>query len=285
MTVLVTGSTGNIGPHIVRQLIDGGTEVRALALPGDEAVDRLPPGAQVVRGDLADPESLDEHLEGVDAVMFMWPFFSLPVDTTPEVLDRIGKHARRLSFVSSIGVHLGLEAKDNNCHAYVEGLVEQTDLEWTFLQTTGFAANAILSWQQQILADGVVRAPYGAAARSPIHESDLAAVAAASLTEDGHAGRRYVVTGPEALTQVEQLHIIGAAAGLDLRWEDVPPDVALQGMVDAGWPPAYAEGALDYFATLVDAPEVVTRTVEDVTGRPARTFASWAAENADRFRS
>lgn len=283
-TVLITGATGNIGPHIAAQLIEAGVTVRALVLPGDPHATRLPAGVEAFTGDLADPESLEPALDGVDAVMLMWPFFTLDVTTAPEVLRRIAKHARRVVFVSSIGVEIGLEPKDNNCHAYLEALIEETDLAWTFLRTTGFAVNAVLSWRAQILGDGVVRAPYGQAARSPIHEADIAAVAVRALTEDGHAGARYVVTGPEALTQVEQLRILGEALGLDLRWEDVPAAVALGHMVAAGWPAPYAEGAMDYFAMLVRQPEMITDHVEQVTGKPPRTFREWAAERAEVFR-
>ncbi|MET9535580.1 MULTISPECIES: NAD(P)H-binding protein [unclassified Streptomyces] len=282
--VLVTGATGNIGPHIVSQLLESGARVRALLLADDPAADRLPAGAEVVYGDLFDPGSLDAALEGVGSVMLMWPFFTLNVDTAPTVVKMIAEQARRVVFVSSIGVHLGLERRDNNCHAYLEELIEETGVEWTFLRTSGFAINAVLSWRQQILADGVVRSPYGAAARSPIDEADLAAVAVRALTTDGHVGEKYVVTGPEAITQAEQLAIIGEAVGRPLRWEDVPHQNAREAMVNAGWPPAYADGALDYFAMLVVEPELVTTTVEDITGRTPRTFRDWAAENAARFR-
>lgn len=282
--ILVTGATGNVGPHVVRQLVEAGADVRALLLDGDPGAADLPDGVDIVRGDLSDPDSLDGCLDDVGAVLVMWPFFTLNVDTAPAVLDKIKKHARRIVFISSIGVHLGIEAKDDNCHAYLEGLIEATGLEWTFLRTTGFAANAMLSWRHQIRADGVVRSPHGAAARSPIHVADVAAVAVRALTTDGHAGARYVVTGPQALTQVEQLDMIGDAIGRRLRWEDVPPEDALGQMVASGWPPAYAEGALDYFAMLVEEPELVTSTVREVTGRQPRGFREWAVEHADDFR-
>jgi len=283
-TVLITGATGNIGPHIAAQLLETGVAVRALVLPGDPNASRLSDEVEIFAGDLADPASLGPALDGVDAVMLMWPFFTLDVTTAPEVLRRIAGQARRVVFVSSIGVEIGLEPKDNRCHSYLESLIEETDLEWTFLRTTGFAVNAVLSWRAQILGDGVVRAPYGQAARSPIHEADLAAVAVRALTEDGHAGARYVVTGPEALTQVEQLRILGEALGLDLRWEEVPASVALGHMVAAGWPAAYAEGAMDYFAMLVDQPEMISNHVEQVTGQAPRTFREWAGDRVGLFR-
>ncbi|MFJ3498515.1 NAD(P)H-binding protein [Streptomyces sp. NPDC086091] len=283
--VLVIGATGNVGPNVVRQLIGEGVTTRALLLADDPKAGRLPSeGVEIFHGDLADPDSLLPALDGVESVLLMWPFFTLNVDTAPAVLERIERHARRVAFVSSIGVHIGYEHADNNCHAYLEGLIEKTGLEWTFLQTTGFTANARLSFAQQIKKSDVVRSPYGTAARSSIHEEDVAAVAVRALTGSDLAGRRLVITGPEVLTQIEQVEIIGEIIGRELTWQDVPAETALNAMVGAGWPPAYAHGALDYFGMLTKEPELITGTVEEVIGRPPRTFREWAVEFADDFR-
>jgi uncharacterized protein YbjT (DUF2867 family) len=282
-TVLITAATGNVGPYAASHLLRRGARVRALVLENDPGIARLPEGVEVHYGDLAVPESLDPALEGVDAVFWMWPFFTLSVATAPAVLKKIEQQARRIALVSSVGVHIGLEPVDNNCHAYLEKLIEQTSLEWTFLRTTGFMANA-LGFAPQIRGGDVVRFPYGAASRTSVHEGDLAAVGARALTEDGHDGRTYLVSGPHALTQEEQLQIIGEVIGRSLRWEDVHAEEARRQMVATGWPPSYADGALDYFATLTRQPEVGSSTVAEVTGRPAHTFRQWVEEHVDAFR-
>ncbi|MFD8571766.1 SDR family oxidoreductase [Streptomyces sp. NPDC059639] len=281
--VLVTCATGNVGPHAVAELRKRGATVRALVLPGDPHEGRLPEGTEIHYGDLADPDSLDAPLDGVDGVFWMWPFFTLDVATAPAVLRKFEASARRIAVVSSVGVHIGLEPVDNNCHAYLEQLVERTGLDWTFLRTTGFHANA-LGFAGQIRASGVVRFPYGAATRTSVHEGDLAAVGAEALTGQGHAGRKYLVTGAEEMSQEEQVRVIGEVLGRRLGWEDVEHDAARRALVAAGWPPAYADGALGYFAMLAKEPEVGSRTVEELTGRPARTFRAWAEEHIDDFR-
>lgn len=282
-TVLITAATGNVGPHAATHLLRAGARVRALVLRDDPGIARLPEGVEPHYGDLAVPESLDPALEGVDAVFWMWPFFTLSVETAPAVLKKIEQRARRIALVSSVGVHIGLEPVDNNCHAYLEKLIEQTSLAWTFLRTTGFMANA-LGFAPQIRGGDVVRFPHGAAARTSVHEGDLAAVGARALTEDGHGGRTYLVSGPQALTQEEQMHIIGEVIGRSLRWEDVHAEEARRQMVATGWPPSYADGALDYFAMLTRQPEVGSSAVAEVTGRPAHTFRQWAEEHVDDFR-
>jgi len=281
--VLVTGATGNVGPHAVAELQERGATVRALVLRDDSQLGRLPDGVELHYGDLADPGSVEAALHGVDGVFWMWPFFTLSTATAPAVLERITAHARRVALVSSVGVHLGIEPVDNNCHAYLEGLLEETDLEWTFLRTTGFHSNA-LGFAPQIRTSGTVRFPYGAAVRTSVHEGDVAAVGAQALTAGGHARRKYLVTGPEALSQAEQVHIIGEILGRELGWEDIHHDDARKAMVDSGWPPSYADGALDYFATLVTDPEPGSTVVEDITGRPARTFREWAVDHVDAYR-
>lgn len=281
--VLIIGATGTVGPHAASRLVAAGATVRVLALKDDPNLDRLPPQAEILFGDLAEPDSLDEALDGVDGVFLMWPFFTLDVSTAPAVLSKIEAAARRVVFVSSVGVHIGLEPVDNNCHAYIEKLLEQTTLEWTFLRTTGFHCNA-LGFAPQIRGGDMVRYPHGRATRTSVDEADVAAVGVTALTGSGHARAKYLVSGPEELSQQQQVDIIGAALGRKIRWEDIEQEDAKRAMVGSGWPPTYAQGALDYFAMLVEQPEVSATTVQDVTGRPARSFAAWTAEHLDTFR-
>jgi uncharacterized protein YbjT (DUF2867 family) len=280
--VLVTGATGNVGRHVVSGLLGAGADVRAMTRDPDHA--RLPQSAEVARGDLSEPGALGARLSGVGAVFLVWPF--LTAEAAPAVLEALEGHARRVVYLSSMGVRddLGRQADPiNQFHADVERLIERSGLEWTFVRSGGMATNT-LGWVPQIRDGGVVRAPYGAASRSLVHEADVAGVAVRALTEGGHGGKKYPVTGPEALTQVEQVRIIGEAIGRPLRWEEVPPETARRGMLDAGWPPPVVDGILDAHAGFAKEPEPVTPTVEEVTGRPARAFREWAADHAGDFR-
>ena len=126
--------------------------------------------------------------------------------------------------------------------------------------------------------------PTAAASRSLIHEADIAAVAVRALTNGGHAGARYVLTGPEVLTQAEQVQAIGDAIGAPLRFEEMPREAARQELLRAWGDLAMVDGALDAWAGMVTEPEPVTHTVEQVTGERARTFAAWAADHAGDFR-
>jgi uncharacterized protein YbjT (DUF2867 family) len=274
--ILVTGASGTVGRQTVSQLLATGAEVRALTRHPDAA--RLPGGVEVVAGDLSEPTTLAPALKGVDGVFLVWPFRT--AESAPAVLDAIERKTRRLVYLSSAGGQRPDPA--GMFHADMERLIEDSPLEWTFLRPSGFAANTRL-WADQI-RKGVVRWPYGAAARSLIHESDIAAVAVRALTGDGHAGAKHVLTGPELLTQSEQVHTIGEAIGRPVRWEEVPPDAVRDDLAAAFGDASFAHHALDTWARFVDQPELVSSTVERITGTPARTFRKWASDHAGDFR-
>ncbi len=278
--VLVTGATGRVGRNVVTQLLAAGAAVRALVR--DPGAARLPGGAEVVRGDLADPATLRSALTGAGAAFLLWPFVT--AEAAPAVVDVLTGGTPRAVFLSSMGAgHDSAQEAGTAFHAEVERLIRASGLEWTFLRAGGFAANT-LGWAPQIRAGGVVRWPYANAARSLIHEEDIAAVAVRALTGTGHAAAAHVLTGPETITQDEQVRAIGEAIARPLRYEEITPEAALRQMLAEGWPRSFAEHALGYWATLVDEPEPVTRTVEELTGSPARTFREWSADHANDFR-
>ncbi len=277
--ILVTGATGTVGRQVVTQLIERGAPVRAVTR--DPASAGLPAGAEVVRADLADPASLEPHLAGVDAVFLVWPL------TSPEQAASLGSQVVEVltRYVSRI-VYLSAQAaagRPGSSWATIERLIENSGAAWTFLRPTGFAANTLM-WADQIRDQGVVRWPYGAAARSLIHERDIAAVAVRALTEDQHAGQRYLLTGPGILTQAEQVAVIGEVTGRAARWEELAPEEARALLLTAWGDAGFVDSALATWAQLTAQPEPVTQAVEEITGVPARTFRQWAGDHASAFR-
>jgi uncharacterized protein YbjT (DUF2867 family) len=195
--ILITGATGTVGRQTVSQLLAAGAAVRALARDPETA--GLPGDVEVAGGDLSDPDTLAPALKGVEAVFLVWPFTT--AEGAPAVLAAIERETRLLVYLSSAGGQqpdpIGL------FHADTERLIEKSKVDWTFLRPSGFASNTLM-WAGQIRGEGVVRWPYGAATRSLIHESDIAAVAVRALTGGGHGGAKHVLTGPELLTQADQ---------------------------------------------------------------------------------
>ncbi|MFF2508115.1 NAD(P)H-binding protein [Streptomyces sp. NPDC058067] len=202
------------------------------------------------------------------------------------MLAAVARHARRVVYVSSSGVDEGAERQTdpiNQLHADMERLVEKSGPAWTVLRSDTLASNA-RGWVEQIRTTHVVRGP-GIAATALIHERDIAAVAVRVLTDDGHEheGATHVLTGPEVLSRADQVRVIGGAIGRTTRFEEVPVRVARERMLADGRPPALVE-ALLASAENRPASHLITTTVEEITGAPARTFRSWAQEHADDFR-
>jgi uncharacterized protein YbjT (DUF2867 family) len=267
MTVLVTGATGKVGGQVVRQLLARGVEVRALVR--DPATARLPSGVEAVPGDLTNVDS--SMFSGVDRVFLVWPFFN--VDFLPPVLDLLPS---RVVYLSSEGNTPWADA--------AEELIRARGPQWTFLRPTGFAGNT-LEFAAQIRSRGVVRAAFGKLARPYIHEFDMAAVGVRALTEDGHAGRSYSLSGPEYVTQEEAVRIIGSVIGRQIRFDELTPAQGQEQLRAAGWPEELVAGASGAWEQMLAAPEPITSTVEDVTGVPARTYRQWVIDHAEAFRS
>ncbi|HEX9202264.1 MAG TPA: NAD(P)H-binding protein [Acidobacteriaceae bacterium] len=281
--VLVIGGSGTVGRQVVSRLVATGAQVRALARNPGAA--RLPQQVEVVRGDLTLPETLDACLEGMQTVFLVW---TAPAAAVAPALERIAKHARRIVFLSApIKTAHPLFQQPNSLRAMfeqIERLIETSGLEWTFLRPGMFAANALSWWAPQIRVGDVVRWPYLATPTAPIDERDIAAVAVRALCEDGHAGAEYVLTGPQSLSQFEQVSAIGRVIGRSLRIEEISPDEARRELLRLG-PLVAVNMLLRAWAAAIGRPAHMTSTVAEITGAPPHTFLDWATDNAAEFQN
>src|SRR5437773_969853 len=281
--ILVIGGTGTGGRQVVSGLAAMGAQVRALAR--NPSAVRLPPQVVVVRGDLTLPETLDRPLSGVDKVFLVW---TAPPSTVAPALERIAKRTRRIVFLSApIKTAHPLFQQPNSLRAMfeqIERLIEASGLQWTFLRPGMFAANALSWWAPQIRAGDVVRWPHLAVPTAPIDERDIAAVAVRALCEDGHAGAEYVLTGPQSLSQFEQVSAIARVIGRSLRIEEISPGEARRELLTIGPLPA-VELVLQAWGAAIGQPAHVTSTVAQIIGAPPHTFLDWATDNAAAFRA
>jgi len=277
--ILVIGATGTVGRQVVSQLL--ATDSRVLAMTRNPDTASLPPGAEVKFGDLTIPESLQECLEGVDAVFLVW---TAPPATAPAAVERIAKHVSRIVLLTSPHQTPHPFFQQPNpvaaFHAELERVVRASGVAWTFLRPGMFAANALHWWAPQIRGGDVVRWPYAGAPTAPIDERDIAAVAVRALTESGHVGAEYVLTGPESLTQLEQVATIGEMIGRQLRFEELSPEQARQ---ELPFPEPVANMLLNAWEAALGQAAYVTSTVTEVTGRSARTFRDWVQANSHEF--
>jgi uncharacterized protein YbjT (DUF2867 family) len=280
--VLVTGATGRVGRVVVDLLVEAGVPVRALT-HRTEAAATLPTGVDVVTGDLMVPDSLEGALRDIDVVFLVW---TAPPDTAPAVIDRLATSARRVVFLSAPHQTPHPFFQQPNpmavLYADIERRIAASGLEWTFIRPGILASNALFWWAPTIRAGGTIRWPYAGAETAPIDDHDVSTVAARTLSEDGHAGGDYVLTGPESLSQAEQVRVIGDVLGRPVAFEELTPD-EFRRETEASWPAPVVDMLLDAWGATMGVPAYVTSTVSDILGAPARTFRQWVAVHAGEF--
>ncbi|MFD5076684.1 SDR family oxidoreductase [Streptomyces sp. NPDC058371] len=276
--IVVTGATGNVGRALVDRLTAEGRPVRALTRDPGRA--ELPAGAEVARLDLSRPAAL---FDGASKPSRLFLHVQATGDRTEAVLDAARTAGVQHVVMLSSGIIKEGADETHPIHAWhagIEKLVRNSGLTWTFLRPNAFSVNAF-QWAPQIRAGDTVRGPFEGALSAPVHEHDIAAVAAHALLDDGHAGAVHRITGPEAVTTGEQIAAIGRAVGRDLRFVEIPPHEA--GKLFPHVPPEMLQPLLKSFEASVGVPPEITTTVETVTGIPARTFATWAEDHRDDF--
>ncbi|WP_164011362.1 SDR family oxidoreductase [Pyxidicoccus trucidator] len=281
-TILVTGATGTIGGEVTRQLIAAG--VRPRLLVRDPAKAREFEGkADIVKGDLGDPASLERAMKGVEKL------FLVGSGVDGQVLEAKAVDAAKKAGVRHVVKLSVLGAEEEaitfaRWHRPVEKQVEASGLAWTHLRPINFMSN-MLGNIGSIKGQGAFYEPTGEGKTSVIDPADVGAVAVKVLTEPGHEGKAYTLTGPEALSGAEQAAALTKVLGREVKCVDVPPDAAKQAMAGSGMPPVYVDALLDLLAAMKAGRTArVTDTVPKLLGRKAGTFEDWARRHAAAFK-
>ena len=161
-------------------------------------------------------------------------------------------------------------------HRAGEEAICDSGIGWTFLRPTAFMSNA-LNWAGMIAAHQFVHAPFAVGRAAVVDPADIAAVAAACLTHDGHNHRVYELTGPEPLSPPDQVAILSQVLGRDLRYAETDPAGTLAQMVSYGMPEELAHAIIELFRSTVEPyNSEPTGDITAVASRPARGFTDWA---------
>ncbi|MFD3924264.1 NAD(P)H-binding protein [Streptomyces sp. NPDC058595] len=270
--ILVTGATGKSGRRVVGQLRSEGLPVRAAARNGEHAFD------------WTDSRTWDSALEGVRSL------YLVQLDGTKLVrpfVERALRHgARRIVLASGRGIDDPDYAKDSG--GVLEGIldseaaVRESGLEWTISRPGWFAQNFSEGFFADAVRTGELRLPAGDGGASFVDAEDIAAVVVAALTEDGHAGRTYELSGPRAVTLTEAAATISTAAGREIRYVPVSVAEYVADLVRKGLPPADAEAFADVIAPLREGRDAyVSNGVQQALARPPRSFAQFATSTAE----
>jgi uncharacterized protein YbjT (DUF2867 family) len=281
--ILVTGATGHIGRELVRELDARGAACRMLVRDPSRAAG-LPDRAERIIGDLDTPRSLAAALDGVERLFLLVPGIGIE-HTEHAIAAAKAAGVRRIVYLSSYAVIGDPVPAMGRWHHEREHLIRGCGIPATFLRPGGFMTNAF-DWLPTIRDGGYVLDPVGPGRAAPIDPADIAAVAAVALTEDGHEGEEYLLTGGETFTVAEQVQILATAIGheIEVRTVATPAD-AVRFRYPLGAPPALADALVEGL-TLMRADTVGVRsdTARRLLGRRPRTFADWCARNAHEFR-
>lgn len=240
----------------------------------------LPAEVAVVQGTLQDTAAVREAAAGADAAFLLWP--GNDPEAIPDVIEALTGSVAHIVYLSAADLDSESgTAVQAGIWAEVERALAASASSWTFLRGGGFAANT-LEWAEQIRSTDTVGVLHPDAGRSVVDERDLAEAAVRALLDPASVGRAYSLTGPETLTQREQIAIIGDVLGRDLTVQALDPDEVREEyatMLGAD----FADQALEYWATLIEHPEPVTTGAEEILGRPPRLYEDWVRLHRDDF--
>ncbi|MFC7492924.1 MULTISPECIES: NAD(P)H-binding protein [unclassified Nocardioides] len=261
---LVAGATGKAGRETMTALLRRDVRVRAMVRDRDRA--HLPAEVETVEGDLSRPVDLERAADGADYA------FLLSGAMTPESAAAIGAAPIRRTVLLWAGYR-----------GPVEDALAASGTEWVGLEPVSFLGNT-LTWASGVRDGSTVVEPFVDVAESMVDERDVAEVAAEVMLTDGHAGRRYSLTGAEPVSVRDRVRGLSAALGREVTLRELTEEQARRRWSQEG----YDEALIDALVAWQQRPPAeatrVDAAVPDLLGRPAGTFAGWLGRHLDRFR-
>ncbi|GAB3998168.1 SDR family oxidoreductase [Spirosoma daeguense] len=284
-TILITGATGAIGTELTKLLSAQGIPFRAMvrSLKNAQSLSELT-GAELVEGDFNDPISLTQALTGIKRA-FLLTNSSEQAEAQQLRFVATAKQAglSHLVKLSQLAASPDSPVRFLRYHAVVEQVIQESGMNFTFLRPNLFM-QGLLGFRSSIIEQGKFFATIGDARISLIDIRDIAAATAATLTESGHEGKTYTLTGPQALTHSEIADQLSSVLGKRVTFVDIPADAMREALIGVGFPTWQADGLLeDYAHYSRNEASATTSTVQDVTGTAARTFADFALDYAPAF--
>jgi uncharacterized protein YbjT (DUF2867 family) len=279
--IVVTGATGNVGRALAELLAEAGEE--AVAVSRRPRLTGLAAGVRHAQADVGNSASMRPVLEGADALFVLLGGELNSQGESPDALLDVAGEAgvKRVVLLSSQINSTRPQALSHTRLREFEASARASGLDFTVLRPSGFASNAF-AWAEPVRTQRTVFAPFGDVALPVIDPADIATVAAVALLEDGHAGRTYELTGPEAISPRRQAAVISEALGEEVTFVELSREDAHAHMARF-MPAEVIDGTLDILGVPLPAEQAISPDVEKVLRRPAGPFGNWVARNLPAF--
>lgn len=282
--ILVFGATGHIGGELISMLSSEGVSAVAVARAPERA--RPLPGIRWAKGDLADPASLDGLFDGVKT-MFLLTGNGPDLATLQLTAIRaaVKSGVEYVVKLSALGASDHSKSPIGRAHYEAEQALIGAGMRWAILRPHAFMQN-LLDQAPAIVRDRRIFAASGDGKIPFVDTRDIAAVAAVTLTHSGHDGKKYVLTGPEALSYFDVARILSDVVGRPITYVPLSIEEARERMTRAGDPPWAIDGilALAAYQRAGGPTALVYDTVQEILGRPPRSLAEFVKDHAKTFR-
>lgn len=279
--ILIIGATGMVGKELTLNLIERGEPLRVFTRDARK-VGHLDPRIERFEGDLDKIETLEPAVNGAKRI-FLITFQKQQDMNVIESAKQAGiQQILKLSTLEASKPHLRV----GRWHREREEMIESSGIGWTFLRPGMFMTNTIEWWAETIKKQGAVYFPGGKGRFAPVDPRDVAAVAAVALTEPGHLGKYYELTGPELLTIGDMADIISQVLAKPVKYVNVPLIAARLQMLLSGMDRELVRALVEVASELrSDRGAQITDTVEQISRHPAHTFEMWCRENIKAFQA
>lgn len=284
--ILVTGATGRTGSELIKALQSAGADIRAMDRDPEKIAALSEQGIESVVGDLEKPETIEQAMEGIDKAFLL----SIEDPRLGELHGNFAKAAQQAGVKHLVRMSILVAMMPDSplvigkWHREADQAVMESGVPYTILQPAYFMQN-ILRSADMIKAKDVLPGGMGDGKVGVIDLRDIAATAAAVLTNEGHEGKTYVLTGPEALSMADMAVKLSAVLGREITYMNMQPEEAKAGMTKMGMPDEIADAwvAVGQMISMGKA-DMVTDAVKEVTGQVPRSFDQFAQDFAGMFK-
>lgn len=280
--ILITGASGNVGSEVLKQAVAAKLNIRAGYLTPEKAK-QAPAGVETVVMDYAQPNTMRAALQGIEKAFLVGP----PAQNVPELEGSFVSEAMRsgVKHIVKLSALGGRKAIFPGLHRASEEKIEASGIPYTFLRPNGFMQNFVNYNSGTIKAQNAFYGAQGNGAVSHVDIRDIAAVAVEVLSNSGHEGKAYSLTGPEALSNHQAAEKLSRALGRTIRYIDVPPDEFKKGMISAGVPEWSANALIDLQRLYREGgASLVDPAIEQITGRQPKSFDQFCRDYSFAFR-